>query len=65
MKAAILATLADGPATLSNLQRALGVPSSPAHRRGRLIALLRELTATGRIRVCDTKFRWYELRESA
>lgn len=47
MKRAILAQLAKGPATLGDLQRALGVPSSPAHRRGALLNQLKALAAAG------------------
>lgn len=50
MKRAILATLANGPATLGDLQRALGVPSSPAHRRGVLLNRLKALAAAGQVR---------------
>lgn len=49
MKRAILAQLAKGPATLGDLQRALGVPSSPAHRRGVLLNRLKALAAAGQV----------------
>lgn len=62
MNKAILAQLAKGPATLGDLQRELGVPSCPAHRRGALLARLKALAATGHIRLQATHRPWYELR---
>ncbi|GEM_PF-5922350 len=63
MKRAILATLANGPATLGDLQRALGVPSSPAHRRGVLLNRLKALAAAGQVRLQTAQRPWYELRK--
>ncbi len=62
MKRAILAQLAKGPATLGDLQRALGVPSSPAHRRGVLLNRLKALAAAGQVRPHAANRPWYELR---
>lgn len=62
MKRAILAQLAKGPATLGDLQRALGVPSSPAHRRGVLLNRLKALAAEGAIWRVSRDQPWYELR---
>lgn len=64
MKRAILATLANGPATLADLQRALDVPSSPAHRRGVLLNRLKALAAAGQVRLQTAQRPWYELRSS-
>jgi len=63
MKREILATLAHGPATLGDLQRALGVPSSPAHRRGALRAQLKALIAVRAVRAPTARQQWYELRK--
>lgn len=65
MKRAILAQLAKGPATLGDLQRALGVPSSPAHRRGVLLNRLKALAAEGVIWSVSRDQPWYELRTFA
>lgn len=62
MKRAILAQLAKGPATLGDLQRALGVPSRPAHRRGVLLNRLKALAAEGAIWRVSRDQPWYELR---
>ena len=62
MKRAILAQLAKGPATLADLQRALGVPSTPAHRRGALLHRLKALAADGHIWAPSRVQPWYELR---
>lgn len=62
MKRAILAQLAKGPATLADLQRALDVPSTPAHRRGVLLNRLKALAAAGQIWKPSRDQPWYELR---
>lgn len=61
MKRAILAQLAKGPATLADLQRALDVPSSPAHRRGVLLNRLKVLAADGQLLGPTAHNPWYEL----
>lgn len=65
MKREILAQLAKGPATLGDLQRALGVPSSPAHRRGVLLNRLKALAAEGTIWRASREQPWFELRNVA
>jgi len=61
VKRAILAQLAKGPATLADLQRALGIPSAPAHRRGVLLNRLKALVAAGQLRGPTAHNPWYEL----
>ncbi len=48
---------------LGDLQRALGVPSSPAHRRGVLLNRLKALAAAGQVRLQTAQRPWYELRK--
>lgn len=62
MKRAILAQLAKGPATLADLQRALGIPPAPAHRRGVLLNRLKALAATRQVWGPSRERPWYELR---
>jgi hypothetical protein len=61
MKAALLDQLAKGPATMGELQRALGIPTKPGNRRGALLLLLRNLSATGHVRQRATGALRYEL----
>lgn len=63
MKRAILAQLAKGPATFTDIKHATGAATN-GHKRGRLLALLRELTYAQQIREPTAARPWYQLRKS-
>lgn len=65
MKFEILDRLTQGPATLGDLQRALGVPDSPSYRRGALLRQLEALFASGQILRPAVHKPWYALRKGS
>lgn len=63
MKAAILARLTKGPATFIEIRQATGIPAANPHKRGRLLALLRELYDAQVIFKPTTSRPSYQLRK--